>query len=77
MWEWQTRLARAEGETLDRKPQLKAAAIGEDDPCLTEDMAVDMKIEGQGNLPLKGKYKDEVNYYFRYLLLTPDRLGHE
>ena len=66
----------AEGETLDREPQLKAA-IGEDVACLTKDMAVEMKIEGQGNIPRRGKEKDEVNYYFRHLLLTPDRLGYE
>ena len=53
------------------------AAIGEDDACLTKDMTMEMEIDGQGNLPLRGKEKYEVNYYFRHLLLTPDRLGHE
>ena len=76
MWEQQTRLAGAEGETLDREPQLNDA-IGEDDACLTKDMTMEMEIDGQGNLPLRGKEKYEVNYYFRHLLLTPDRLGHE
>ena len=60
-------MAGAEGETLDREPQLNAA-IGEDDACLTKDMAMEMKINGQGNLPLRGKEKYEVNYYFRHLL---------